>query len=75
MNRAALIGQIQQAKETLEKLLALLESVPVERGPIRFLPLSVPPGASPDVRNCQKVEQANRAVRHRELPGCGEYGL
>jgi len=31
MNRAALIDQIQQARETLEKLLALLQSTPVER--------------------------------------------
>ena len=31
MNRAALIDQIQQARETLEKLLALLHSAPVER--------------------------------------------
>jgi hypothetical protein len=30
MNQANLIDQIQQASETLEKLLALLESVPVE---------------------------------------------
>ena len=31
MNRAVLIDQIQQARETLEKLLALLQSAPVER--------------------------------------------
>ena len=31
MNRAALIEQIQQARETLEKLLILLQSAPVER--------------------------------------------
>ena len=31
MNRAALIDQIQQARETLEKLLTLLQSAPVER--------------------------------------------
>ena len=31
MNRTALIDQIQQARETLEKLLILLESAPVER--------------------------------------------
>jgi hypothetical protein len=31
MNRAALIDQIQQATETLEKLLTLLRSAPVER--------------------------------------------
>src|SRR5258705_13836963 len=31
MNRAALIDQIQQARETLEKLLTLLQSTPVER--------------------------------------------
>ena len=31
MNRATLIDQIQEARETLEKLLALLQSAPVER--------------------------------------------
>jgi hypothetical protein len=31
VNRAALIDQIQQARETLEKLLTLLQSTPVER--------------------------------------------
>jgi hypothetical protein len=31
MNRTALIDQIQQATETLEKLLSLLQSAPVER--------------------------------------------
>ena len=31
MNRAALIDQIQHARETLEKLLTLLQSAPVER--------------------------------------------
>ena len=31
MNRAALIDQIQQTRETLEKLLTLLQSAPVER--------------------------------------------
>jgi len=31
MNRTALIDQIQQARETLEKLLPLLQSTPVER--------------------------------------------
>jgi hypothetical protein len=31
MNRTALIDQIQQARETLEKLLSLLQSAPVER--------------------------------------------
>jgi hypothetical protein len=31
MNRAALIEQIQEATNTLEKLLALLQSAPVER--------------------------------------------
>ena len=31
MNRAALIEQIQEARKTLEKLLALLQSAPVER--------------------------------------------
>ena len=31
MNRTALIDQIQQARETLEKLLTLLQSAPVER--------------------------------------------
>jgi hypothetical protein len=31
INRAALIDQIQQATETLEKLLTLLRSAPVER--------------------------------------------
>ena len=31
MNRAALIDQIQQATEALEKLLASLQSTPVER--------------------------------------------
>ena len=31
MNRAALIDQIQQATETLEKLLTLLQSAPLER--------------------------------------------
>ena len=31
MNRTALIDQIEQARETLEKLLSLLESTPVER--------------------------------------------
>ena len=31
MNRAALINQIQQARETLEKLLVLLQLAPVER--------------------------------------------
>ena len=31
MNRAALIDQIQRARETLEKLLTLLQSTPVER--------------------------------------------
>ena len=31
MNRAALIDQIRQAKETLEKLLSLLQPTPIER--------------------------------------------
>jgi hypothetical protein len=31
MNRTALIDQIEQAREILEKLLSLLESTPVER--------------------------------------------
>ena len=31
MNRAVLIDQIQQARETLEKLLTLLQSAPLER--------------------------------------------
>ena len=31
MNRAALIDQIEEARKTLEKLLALLQSAPVER--------------------------------------------
>jgi hypothetical protein len=31
MNRTALIEQIQEARKTLEKLLALLQSAPVER--------------------------------------------
>jgi hypothetical protein len=31
MNGAALIDQMQQARETLEKLLTLLQSAPVER--------------------------------------------
>jgi hypothetical protein len=31
MNRTVLIDQIQQARETLEKLLTLLQSTPVER--------------------------------------------
>ena len=31
MSRAALIDQIQQARETLEKLLTLLQSAPLER--------------------------------------------
>ena len=31
VNRAALIEQIQEARKTLEKLLALLQSAPVER--------------------------------------------
>lgn len=31
MNRAALVDQIQQARGTLEKLLTLLQSAPVER--------------------------------------------
>ena len=31
MNRAALIDQIEQARETLEKLLTLLQSAPVGR--------------------------------------------
>ena len=31
MNRAALVDQIKQARETLEKLLTLLQSTPVER--------------------------------------------
>jgi hypothetical protein len=35
VNRAALIEQIQEARKTLEKLLALLQSAPVERD--RFL--------------------------------------
>ena len=31
VNRAALIDQIEEARQTLEKLLALLQSAPVER--------------------------------------------
>ena len=31
MNRAALINQIEEARATLEKLLTLLQSAPVER--------------------------------------------
>ncbi|MGB7840341.1 MAG: hypothetical protein WBL40_19755 [Terrimicrobiaceae bacterium] len=31
MNRAALVNQIQEATETLDKLLILLQSLPVER--------------------------------------------
>jgi hypothetical protein len=31
MNRAALTDQIQEARKTLEKLLTLLQSAPVER--------------------------------------------
>jgi hypothetical protein len=44
MNRATLIDQIQEARKTLEKLLTLLESTPVERD--RFLPTSIRPGGS-----------------------------
>jgi hypothetical protein len=28
----------------------------------------------PNAAECREVRQGNRAVRHRELPGCGEHG-
>ena len=42
VNRAALIEQIQEARKTLEKLLALLQSAPVERD--RFVSHLYQPG-------------------------------
>jgi hypothetical protein len=74
INRAALIDQIQQARETLEKLLALLQSAPVERG--RFVSPLYQARRDTDERvNCRKVGQANRAMCHLELPDCRKHGL
>ena len=44
MSRAALIDQIQQARETLEKLLTLLQSAPLSA--TNFCPTSINPGES-----------------------------
>jgi hypothetical protein len=74
MNRATLIEQIEEARKTLEKLLTLLQSAPVAR-PICFSPLSGPEGLPTDVRNSWKVRQANRAVRHLDIPDRREHGL
>jgi hypothetical protein len=44
VDRAALIDQIEQARATLEKLLTLLQSTPVERD--RFVSHLINPGGS-----------------------------
>ena len=75
VNTVAPFDQIQQARETLEKLLTVLQSAPIERDRICFPPLSVPEGVSANVRNCWEIRQADRAVRHRNLPGSREHGL
>jgi len=75
VNTVAPFDQIQQARETLEKLLTVLQSAPIERDRICFPPLSVPEGVSANVRNCWEIRQADRAVRHRDLPGSREHGL
>ena len=49
MNRAALIDQIQQARETL------LQSAPMERDRFVSPPLSVPEGIPANVRNCRRI--------------------
>ena len=53
----------------------LLQSTPVESRPICFLPLSIPEGVSPSVRNCRKVRQADRALRNLKFSNRPEYGL
>jgi hypothetical protein len=59
MNRAALVQQIQHARETLEKLLTLLQSAPGRARPICFSPLSVQESVPADLPNCREVRQAN----------------
>jgi hypothetical protein len=72
MNRAALIDQIQETRKTLETLLTLLQSAPVERDD-SFSHLYQSQRELSDVRACREVRQANRAVRHRKLPDRREH--
>jgi hypothetical protein len=73
MERVALIDQIQQARGSLEKLLSLLQSAPVERD--RFVS-HLYQSRRAYRRTCELLaNRTNRAVRHREFPDCGEHGL
>jgi hypothetical protein len=72
MNRAALIDQIQEARNTFEKLLALLQPAPVERD--RFVS-HLSEGIPTNMRNCWEVRQANRAMCHLDVSDRREHWL
>jgi hypothetical protein len=75
VNRATPIDQIQQARKTLENLLALLQSAPVERD--RFV-FHLYQSRREYRRVCEtavEVRQANRAVCHLDIPDRREHGL
>jgi hypothetical protein len=61
VNRAALIEQIEEARQTLEKLLALLQLAPVERD--RFVPTSIRPGGLTGERAKLPGSQASKSGR------------
>jgi hypothetical protein len=75
MNRVTLIERIEEAKTVLEKLLTLLQSTPVVARPVCFSSLPIQEGVPAGVRNCRQVRQANRAMRHLELPDRREHGI
>jgi hypothetical protein len=59
VNRAKLIQQIEEAKTVLEKLLALLQSVPLE--PDRFVSHSINPGGSIG-RTCENAGKSGKQI-------------
>jgi hypothetical protein len=59
MNRTVLIDQIHRARETLEKLLALLQSAPVERD--RFVS-QLYPAQSDYRRTCETARKSGKQI-------------
>jgi hypothetical protein len=73
-------GKILHARRPLVHLDSMYRYDPTSIGtrrarPICFSSLPVPQGVSSDLRDGREVREANRAVRHLELPGRREHGF
>src|SRR6478736_5410694 len=72
MNRATVVAQIKAAQQTLERLLALLESSEQDRFAL-YLPVS--PRLPTSLRQRRQERKADRRLSHRDISRCRKPGI